>query len=209
VIGLRWEWINLDNQTASVPSSDFKARRRHTIPLYPTAVAILKKYMVQHDTFVFTKKGARLKDFSRWHWAKVRRALGLPRLRPHDLRHTFASHHVQGGTPLNVLQVLGGWKSPERCSGTPTSTWGVATSLRQQLSGVDLSPYVGRTVHRFESSERRKPFLNQSLGSAKPAVRLTPNNLRYESDRNCPSPFARVQSGHHRTTDEQDVAVDR
>jgi integrase len=29
------------------------------------------------------------------------------------LRHTWASWHVQNGTPLNVLQELGGWSSYE------------------------------------------------------------------------------------------------
>jgi integrase len=30
-----------------------------------------------------------------------------------DLRHTWASWHVQDGTPLFALQELGGWESPE------------------------------------------------------------------------------------------------
>ncbi len=31
--------------------------------------------------------------------------------RRHDLRHTWASWHVQNGTPIHVLQELGGWSN--------------------------------------------------------------------------------------------------
>jgi integrase len=30
----------------------------------------------------------------------------------HDLRHTWATLHAQAGTPLHVLQELGGWRTP-------------------------------------------------------------------------------------------------
>jgi hypothetical protein len=44
-------------------------------------------------------------------WNKARARAGVPWLRFHDLRHTWASWHVQQGTPLPVLQELGGWAS--------------------------------------------------------------------------------------------------
>ena len=44
---------------------------------------------------------------------KARARAGLPTLRWHDLRHTWASWHVMRGTPLEVLQKLGGWADLE------------------------------------------------------------------------------------------------
>jgi integrase len=58
-------------------------------------------------------RGQKISQVSTKAW---RQALGRARIesfRWHDFRHTWASWHVQNGTPLNVLQELGGWESPE------------------------------------------------------------------------------------------------
>ena len=39
-------------------------------------------------------------------WRKVRRTAGIPDVRLHDLRHTFASHAVMSGIPLPVVSRL-------------------------------------------------------------------------------------------------------
>jgi integrase len=64
---------------------------------------------------------------------KALKRAGIEDFRWYDLRHTWASWYVRGGTPLHVLQELGGWQS--------------ATMVRcyAHLAVEHLAAYVGRT----------------------------------------------------------------
>lgn len=46
-------------------------------------------------------------------WKKALERAGIRDFRWHDLHHTWASWHVQRGTPLQVLKELGGWETME------------------------------------------------------------------------------------------------
>lgn len=110
VTGLRWDWIDMDKRLLSVPSSSYKSKRVHTIPLSDTAVAVLGRQQ-RHGEYVFTYKGQRMRWVNNHGWRNAVLRAGLDGFRWHDLRHTFASHHAMSGTPLQALQELGGWKS--------------------------------------------------------------------------------------------------
>ncbi len=46
-------------------------------------------------------------------WKSALKRAEIENFRWHDLRPTWASWHVQNGTPIGVLQELGGWESSE------------------------------------------------------------------------------------------------
>lgn len=56
-------------------------------------------------------KGRPVKQVNKRAWYNALKRAGIEDFRWHDLRHTWASWHVQGGTPLFALQELAGWET--------------------------------------------------------------------------------------------------
>lgn len=111
---LRWDWIDLDAETLHVPAKVMKARMPLTAPLSPSALAVLQERRGLHPALVFSNRAdVPIYEPSRRPFREALRAAGIRAFTWHDLRHTWASWHVQGGTTLAELQQLGGWQSLE------------------------------------------------------------------------------------------------
>lgn len=113
VVGLKWEQIDLHRGVAWVHPDEAKGRKAIAVPLNRDAVYVVRKQVGRHKEFVFTYNGRPVKQVNTRAWKSALKRAGIEEFRWHDLRHTWASWHVQSGTPLHVLQELGGWETVE------------------------------------------------------------------------------------------------
>jgi integrase len=112
ITGLCWDQVNLERKQAWVHPDQAKARRAIAVPLNDAALDVLERQKGHHFVRVFTYEGEPVKQVSTRAWYKALKRAGIEDFRFHDLRHCWASWHVQSGTPLHVLQELGGWETP-------------------------------------------------------------------------------------------------
>jgi len=113
VTQLKWNEINLTKKHALIHADESKSKRDIPVPLNKQAIAILKVQQGKHPVYVFTYQGKPVTRCNNHAWRKALTRAGIKNFRWHDLRHTWASWHVQSGTPLHELQQLGGWSNYE------------------------------------------------------------------------------------------------
>ena len=110
---LRWDQVDLERCTAWIHADQSKSRRAIAVPLNEDARSVLSQRRGIHPVFVFTYKGAPVARTTTKAWKHALARAGIEDFRWHDLRHTWASWHVQNGTSLQELMELGGWSSFE------------------------------------------------------------------------------------------------
>ena len=106
---LRWKEVDLDNRHAWVHADQAKGNKAIAAPLNETAMMVLNNQRGKHDKFVFTYGSKPVHQVNGKAWCKALQRAGIKDFRWHDLRHTWASWHVQNGTSLQGLQLLRGW----------------------------------------------------------------------------------------------------
>ncbi|MFC1536998.1 tyrosine-type recombinase/integrase [Pseudomonadota bacterium] len=138
VTGLQWSQVDLTKRLAWIHPDQAKARKAIPVPLNKGAVNVIRKQQGKHPTHVFSFRGNPVTQVSTKAWYAALKRAGITNFRWHDLRHTWASWHVQNGTPLFALQELGGWESQEM------------VRRYAHLSAEHLAPYADKLCSNSE-----------------------------------------------------------
>ena len=106
----RFEDFNLEHLSWSKPASTTKQRRVHRVPISDEAAAIVRQRRLAVVTgspwlFPGDTPGQPVQEIRRF-WARIQKEVGIPDVRIHDLRHTFASLLVSGGASLEMIGKL-------------------------------------------------------------------------------------------------------
>ena len=135
----RWEYLNWESKTLFVPLS--KTGRRRTIVLCNSAISLLQALQRSpDDAYIFPSRiTGRPSPSLHFPWRRIKRRAGLPGLRLHDLRHSFASFLVNGSVSLYVVQQLLGhvnFRTTQRYSHLmPEALAQAVASLDERLLG--------------------------------------------------------------------------
>ncbi len=133
---LEWEQVDMVRKVAWVHPDEAKAGNAIAFPLNEEAMEIIRSQIGKHQRYIFSYCGKMRKTkYSSKAWMLALDRAGLRKytwkskpkgwrpsfqdheykyddLRWHDAtRHTWATWHVMAGTPLEILQELGGWSS--------------------------------------------------------------------------------------------------
>jgi integrase len=109
---LEWSRVDTDRRVAWIEADQAKAEKVIALQLNVEAVDVLEQQRGKHRRWVFPFRGHAMENPAQDAYKAAVKAAGLPaEFDWHSLRHTWASWHVQNGTPLAVLMQLGGWAS--------------------------------------------------------------------------------------------------
>lgn len=102
----KWEFVNWEKRTLLVPRA--KSGRPRSIHLNSAAVELLRSIpRAEDNAYIFPSPvTGRPSPSMHFPWFRIRDRAGLPDVRLHDLRHSFASFLVNQGVSLYVVQGL-------------------------------------------------------------------------------------------------------
>jgi integrase len=102
----KWEYVNWEHRTLLVPIA--KSGKARLIRLNSAALELLRSLpRLKDNPYIFPSQvTGRPSTSLHFPWTRIRKRSGLPDVRLHDLRHSFASFLVNKGVSLYVVQGL-------------------------------------------------------------------------------------------------------
>lgn len=111
VKGLEWPRVDFEKRFLWVERSQSKNKNTFSRVLNEDAIHVLRRWCGKHDQYVFTYRNNPIGECNTRAWRAAVKAVGIEDFKWHDLRHTWASWHVQNGTSLHELYEMGDWES--------------------------------------------------------------------------------------------------
>jgi integrase len=113
IISLKWPMIDWQHAVFNLP--DTKTGQR-SVPVSSQVMTLLRE--IQEHTgqprtgyVIRSRTGRRLTSLNKT-WERIRVMAGIPDVRLHDLRHSFASDALMGGVPLAIIGKILGHRQP-------------------------------------------------------------------------------------------------
>jgi integrase len=115
ICSLQWQWEyrmpELNTSVFLIPSAEVKNKLDRLVVLNKAAKEVVESVRGQHAEYVFTYYGHPVARMLNTGWLAARRKARLPRVRVHDLKHTWGSRLRAAGVNFEDRQELLGHKS--------------------------------------------------------------------------------------------------
>jgi integrase len=114
LLAAKWGDFDLKRAVWTKPGATTKQRTEHRVPLSAAACQLLAEMQKHADDggHLFPTRGGGHRPHINEAWIRVRKAVKLPGVRLHDLRHSFASIGASSGLSLPVIGALLGHTTP-------------------------------------------------------------------------------------------------